>query len=73
MLCVITGRAKKEVVAVLDAMSESGEVALEELPGTVRATITPVGVGRLRTELGGMMILPRLLVEYAWGADDHGK
>ena len=69
MLGVITGRARKEVLAVLNGMAESGEVALEELPGSVRATITPTGACRLREELGHMMVLPRLLVEDGWASD----
>ena len=70
MLSVITGRARREVLDVLGTMSEAGEVALEDLPGSVRATITPAGAGRLRDELGHMMVLPRLLVEDAWASGE---
>ncbi len=68
MLSVVTGRARKEVLAVLREMAEAGEVALEDLPGSVRATITTAGAGSLREEIGHMMVLPRLLVEDAWAS-----
>lgn len=72
MLSVITGRARKEVLTVLGAMAEAGEVALEELPSSTRATITPDGKAALRAEIGHMMVLTRLLVEDSWGEERRG-
>lgn len=62
-LSAFTGRGGVEVGGVLGRMRDAGEVALEDLPDGLWATITDAGRGRLREEIGEMVVLHRFLVD----------